>query len=84
MNSENGALVVQETGTESMNSRDIQPTYSSDIDLSTSMNDNPNGVMKLKEKPPKVVKAKTLRKIAVVGTAESQVAAPYNDQEFEI
>ena len=90
MNSENGALVVQETGTESMNSRDIKPTYSSDIriaeqDLSTSLNDNPNGVMKLKEKPPKVIKkTKTLRKIAVVGTAESQVAAPYNDQEFEI
>lgn len=102
MNSENGGLVVQETGTESMGGRAslVKAEYSTKIpdnghkydDLiipeSTGMNDNPNGVMHMKEKPVKMVKKrtakKTKRKIAVVGTAESQVAAPYKDLEWEI
>ena len=106
MNSEIGGMVVQETGSESIHSGRVKAEYSSKIhldDLSTSMNDNPNGVMHLHEKsaegakpvaskPParkpaasKPHKPKTpKRKIAIVGTAESQAAAPYNDESWEI
>lgn len=51
-----------------------------DIPNTTSANDNPNGVIRLHEKPP----VESKRKVAIVGTAESINEAPYDQPDWEI